>query len=119
MWFTLLKLDNLEFTNAINNKNNQEMYDYRFVLRVLTSILEPPAELSSRKFVECNALSFAFVATSLKESSERALAYVILRRFLSHLSDLSVETFAEKSLFIYLIRFFKNSVDYPNQRIPH
>ncbi|KHN73788.1 Nucleolar pre-ribosomal-associated protein 1 [Toxocara canis] len=117
VWFTLLKLDVANYSN--DGGNNGELYDYRFILRLLISILEPGAELSSRKFIESNALSFAFAATSVKCHSDRALSYVILRRFLSHLSDLSVEDFVEKSLFIYLIRFFRNSIERPNQRIPH
>uniref|UniRef100_A0A0M3IL45 NopRA1 domain-containing protein n=1 Tax=Ascaris lumbricoides TaxID=6252 RepID=A0A0M3IL45_ASCLU len=117
MWLTLLKFDSVSYLSG--GENNEELYDCRFILRLLISLLEPGAELSSRRFIEANALSFAFAGTSLKNASDRALAYVVLHRFIAHLSDLSVEQFAEKSLFIYLLRFFKNSIERPNQRIPH
>uniref|UniRef100_A0A915AEM2 Nucleolar pre-ribosomal-associated protein 1 C-terminal domain-containing protein n=1 Tax=Parascaris univalens TaxID=6257 RepID=A0A915AEM2_PARUN len=117
MWLTLLKLDNVDYLSG--GENNEELYDYRFILRLLISLSEPGAELSSRRFIEANALSLAFAATSLKDGSDRALAYVLLHRFMAHLMDLSVEQFSEKSLFIYLLQFFKNSIERPNQRIPH
>lgn len=76
-------------------------------------------QMSSRKFIDVNGLSFAFAATSFVSQSERCVAYFVLKRFLAHLMDLSAEVFPEKCLYIYLLQMFKNSVEKPLQRLPH
>ena len=76
-------------------------------------------QVSNKKFIQCNALSFALAATSLYERENRALAYVILHRFLNRLSDLSLENFNERPFYLYVLRVFRNSIEKSNQRIPH
>lgn len=75
--------------------------------------------MNSRKFIDVNGLSFAFAATSFSSRCERCVAYVVLRRFLLHLTELDADLFREKCLYIYLLQIFKNSVENPVQRLPH
>uniref|UniRef100_A0A915A8D0 Uncharacterized protein n=1 Tax=Parascaris univalens TaxID=6257 RepID=A0A915A8D0_PARUN len=45
MWLTLLKLDNVDYLSG--GENNEELYDYRFILRLLISLSEPGAEVGA------------------------------------------------------------------------
>lgn len=116
MWHSLLHFSG---TSVRSSEAHGPVYDTRFVLRLLVSLLDAGSEMSNRKFVETNALSYAFASTSLQDRTCRSLGYVILKRFFSRLTDLTVEKFEEKSLFVYLIRVFRNSLDHANQRLPH
>lgn len=117
MWYSLLNFSDapLAFRRGLPEK----IYDARFILRLLVTVLEPGVDVSSRKFIESNALSFAFAATGLHGTTCRALAYVVIHRYLAYLSDLNAEIFPEKTLFVYLIRLFRNSIEQSNQKIPN
>ncbi|VDN54698.1 unnamed protein product [Dracunculus medinensis] len=127
VWLSLLAID------AKKVKCDQNLYDPRFLLRCFISTVEEGSDvnffqkffltnnfqLTARKFIDSNALSFAFAATSCSDKKERAVSYYILRRFLERLNELSAENFVEKPLFAYLLRIFRNSIPRPNERLPH
>lgn len=98
-------------------ENAATTYNPRFLLPLFASLLTPESEISCRKFVEQNALSFTFAATSLKDKQLRSFAFLILSRFRDRLRDLTAEDFEEKTLFSYLIHVFKNSLETANQRV--
>ncbi|VDD90913.1 unnamed protein product [Enterobius vermicularis] len=117
MWFTLSNFSDSPY--SLRKCKGNQIYDARFVLRLLVSVSDVGMEVSNKKFIQCNALSFALAATSLYERENRALAYVILHRFLNRLSDLSLENFNERPFYLYVLRVFRNSIEKSNQRIPH
>ncbi|GMR57946.1 hypothetical protein PMAYCL1PPCAC_28141, partial [Pristionchus mayeri] len=96
-----------------------ELYDTKFVLRLLLSIVQPGSELSCRLFVEHNCLSLAFSSASSEDEETRRLGMILLQRFLSLLMELKTDDFVEKSMVVYLIRLFKNSLETEAARVTH
>jgi len=112
MWNSLLRLgSDVDYSTS-------DTYDARFMLRLLLSLVEPGMELTCKYFIEQNCLSFAFASLSLSDSNLRGLGYAIIGRFVKRMMELSMEMFDERSLFIYLIKFLRNSMDSANQRLP-
>ncbi|GMT09479.1 hypothetical protein PFISCL1PPCAC_776, partial [Pristionchus fissidentatus] len=97
----------------------EKLYDTQFVLRLLLSIVQPGSELNCRSFVDRNCLALAFSSTSSPDEETRRLALVLLQRFLSLLMELKTDDFAEKSMVVYLIRLFKNSLETEAPRVNH
>ncbi|EFO22492.1 hypothetical protein LOAG_05995 [Loa loa] len=120
MWNTLLKSEQTTSIKIPEKDSSNQFYDARFILRLLATLIDDDgAKMNSRKFIDVNALSLAFAATSFVSRSERCIAYFILRRFLLHLTELDADSFPEKCLYIYLLQIFKNSIENPIQRLPH
>uniref|UniRef100_A0A914RZM0 Nucleolar pre-ribosomal-associated protein 1 C-terminal domain-containing protein n=1 Tax=Parascaris equorum TaxID=6256 RepID=A0A914RZM0_PAREQ len=92
----------------IGGENNEELYDYRFILRLLISLSEPGAELSSRRFIEANALSLAFAATmrsrysSIFYSSSKIVSNVPTNGFLTLLLNAADPVYAPILSFLLL-----------------
>ncbi|KAI1714966.1 nucleolar pre-ribosomal-associated protein 1 domain-containing protein [Ditylenchus destructor] len=115
MWKSLLNITILER----EGRTDPEVYDARTVLCILLDVVKRGTEYSCRNFVNSNALSFCFAATSLRSDELRAFAFTILARYMAKLKDLSEEVFREGQQYIYLIYIFKNSIYERNQRVPH
>ncbi|KAI1717634.1 nucleolar pre-ribosomal-associated protein 1 domain-containing protein [Ditylenchus destructor] len=115
MWKSLLKITVLER----EGRTDPEVYDARTVLCILLDVVKRGTEYSCRNFVNSNALSFCFTATSLRSDELRAFAFSILARYMAKLKELSEEVFREGQQYIYLIYIFKNSIYERNQRVPH
>uniref|UniRef100_A0A0N5A8Z1 NopRA1 domain-containing protein n=1 Tax=Syphacia muris TaxID=451379 RepID=A0A0N5A8Z1_9BILA len=118
LWYTLLKLRDGQSSSVVELQPNVSIkkdtpYDVRYILRLFISILDDGSEVSvsCRKFVECNGLSLAFASLSLHSKASRALAYTVLFRYSQRLSDLSTEVFPERPFYVYLLKFFRNSVE--------
>uniref|UniRef100_A0AAF5PRM4 Nucleolar pre-ribosomal-associated protein 1 C-terminal domain-containing protein n=2 Tax=Wuchereria bancrofti TaxID=6293 RepID=A0AAF5PRM4_WUCBA len=119
VWSTLLKSEQTTSIKIPEKDSSNQFYDARFILRLLATLLDNDAKMNSRKFIAVNGLSLAFAATSFISRSERCVAYLVLRRFLLHLTELDTDSFPEKCLYIYLLQIFKNSIENPIQRLPH
>ncbi|KAK6100286.1 hypothetical protein QQG55_0025 [Brugia pahangi] len=119
VWNTLLKSEQTTSIKIPEKDSSNELYDARFILRLLATLLDNHAKINSRKFIDVNGLSLAFAATSFISRNERCVAYLVLRRFLLHLTELDTDSFPEKCLYIYLLQIFKNSIEEPIQRLPH
>ncbi|VDK70646.1 unnamed protein product [Litomosoides sigmodontis] len=119
MWNTLLKSEQTTAIKISEKDSPDQYYDARFILRLLATIVDDGTKVNSRKFIDVNGLSLAFAATSFVSESERCVAYLVLRRFLLHLTKLDGDLFPEKCLYIYLLQVFKNSIENPVQRLPH
>ncbi|VDK75476.1 unnamed protein product [Onchocerca ochengi] len=119
MWNTLLKSEQTTNIKMFEKDSTNQFYDARFILRLLATLIDHGTKMNSRKFIDVNGLSLAFAATSFVSRSERCIAYLVLRRFLLHLTELNVDSFPEKCLYIYLLQIFKNSIENPIQRLPH
>uniref|UniRef100_A0A915CRT1 Nucleolar pre-ribosomal-associated protein 1 C-terminal domain-containing protein n=1 Tax=Ditylenchus dipsaci TaxID=166011 RepID=A0A915CRT1_9BILA len=115
MWMTLLKMTKMEREGL----QDPELYDPKIVLCILLHTVRPGAELSCRKFIKSNALSFCFAATSFHSDQLRSYAFVVLARFQQKLKDLSEEVFAEAPLYLFVMRIFKNSIEECNERVCH
>uniref|UniRef100_A0A0R3RVI4 NopRA1 domain-containing protein n=1 Tax=Elaeophora elaphi TaxID=1147741 RepID=A0A0R3RVI4_9BILA len=119
MWNTLLKSEQTTSIKISGKDSSNHFYDARFILRLLATLIDDGAKINCRKFIDVNGLSLAFAATSFISRSERCVAYLVLRRFLFHLTKLDGDSFPEKCLYIYLLQIFKNSIENPIQRLPH
>ncbi|KAM3724667.1 Nucleolar pre-ribosomal-associated protein [Dirofilaria immitis] len=119
MWNTLLKSEQTTNIKMCEKDSANQCYDARFILRLLATLIDDGTTINSRRFIDVNGLSFAFAATSFISRSERCVAYLVLRRFLLHLTNLNADSFREKCLHIYLLQVFKNSIENPVQRLPH
>ncbi|VDN01097.1 unnamed protein product [Thelazia callipaeda] len=119
MWNTLLGSEQTTAVNMFGQENSNQLYDARFILRLLATLISDDSEMNFRKFIDVNGLSFAFAATAFVNRSERCIAYFVLSRFLSRLTKLNSELLAERCLYIYLLQIFKNSIQTPMQRLPH
>ncbi|GMS79196.1 hypothetical protein PENTCL1PPCAC_1371, partial [Pristionchus entomophagus] len=100
-------------------EKQSQLYDSKFVLRLLLSVVQPGSELSCRLFVDRNCLALAFSSASSADEETRRLAMVMLQRFLSLLMELKTDDFAEKSMVVYLIRLFKSSLETEATRVTH
>ncbi|CAJ0961928.1 unnamed protein product, partial [Mesorhabditis belari] len=74
------------------------IYDERFVLRLLASVMGHGSELPLREFTEMGALSLAFSCTSSRNETTRKAAYYVLQRYLSLLNTLTIETFDQRPI---------------------
>lgn len=103
----------------------------------------PCFQLKYRQFVEQNCLALTFSCTSSRDASVRKLAYCVLQRFLSLLQvplvvlflpdtscsasssillqELDIESADDRyrNLYVYLLRFFKQSIEQDAPRLPH
>ncbi|KAF8383924.1 hypothetical protein PRIPAC_73066, partial [Pristionchus pacificus] len=96
-----------------------QMYDTKFVLRLLLTVVQPGSELTCRLFVDRNCLSLAFGACSSTDEETRRLAMILLQRFLSLMMELKNDEFEEKSMVVYLVRLFKISLEQEAARVSH
>ncbi|CAJ0962071.1 unnamed protein product, partial [Mesorhabditis belari] len=104
LWTTVLHCNHLSWVS-------DTIYDERFVLRLLASVMGHGSELPLREFTEMGALSLAFSCTSSRNETTRKAAYYVLQRYLSLLNTLTIETFDQRPILVFLLRLFKNSVE--------
>lgn len=117
MWQTVLD----HSRPPLEGKDARTLYAVRFLLRLFLSMMHAGSELKYRQFVEQNCLALTFSCTSSRDASVRKLAYCVLQRFLSLLQELDIESADDRyrNLYVYLLRFFKQSIEQDAPRLPH
>uniref|UniRef100_A0A183GDJ7 NopRA1 domain-containing protein n=1 Tax=Heligmosomoides polygyrus TaxID=6339 RepID=A0A183GDJ7_HELPZ len=131
MWQTVLD----HSRPPLEGKDARTLYAVRFLLRLFLSMMHAGSEQ--------NCLALTFSCTSSRDASVRKLAYCVLQRFLSLLQvplvvlflpdtscsasssillqELDIESADDRyrNLYVYLLRFFKQSIEQDAPRLPH
>lgn len=101
---------------SVLNQTVGNLYDPRFILPLMVSLLLPNQELNCKKIVEKNILGLAIATLSCRDRDLRGLGYLMLNRFRKMLK--TSEKFTSRAQIICLLNALKEGVTEENQRVP-
>lgn len=91
-----------------------DIYDPRFLLPILSHLLQPGAYVHCLKFIQSWAMLIAFASLSSRSSDIRAAGYHVLVSLEGHLEG---ARFGQKQVFVHLLSSVRNGINGQNPKL--